>query len=138
MVSYEEGLAVVKRGFWLLGAITVAEVFVALIGNGHVIDGFHLQKWIMYPIMISMSLYKAYWIVYNFMHMAYEVKGLAMSVLLPCLLLVWAVIAFFQEGGSWGARRAQILKKNEAPATKPAVKQTGMLDIRDLQLNKVN
>ena len=137
MVSYEEGLAVVKRGFWLLGAITVGEVFVALIGNGHIFDGFFLPKYIMYPVMISMSLYKAYWIVYNFMHMAYEVKGLAMSVLLPCLLLVWAVIAFFQEGGSWGARREQILKKNEAPA-KPAAKQTGMLDIRDLQLNKVN
>jgi cytochrome c oxidase subunit IV len=137
MVSYEEGLAVVKRGFWLLGAITVGEVLVALLGNGHVIDGFFLPKWIMYPVMISMSLYKAYWIVYNFMHMAYEVKGLAMSVLLPCLLLVWAVIAFFQEGGSWGARRAQILKKNEAPA-KPISKQTGMLDIRDLKLNKVN
>ena len=137
MVSYEEGLAVVKRGFWLLGAITVGEVLVALLGNGHVISGFFLPKYIMYPVMISMSLYKAYWIVYNFMHMAYEVKGLAMSVLLPCLLLVWAVIAFFQEGGSWGARRAQILKKNEAPA-KPVTKQTGMLDIRDLQLNKVN
>ncbi|MDZ7878284.1 MAG: cytochrome C oxidase subunit IV family protein [Saprospiraceae bacterium] len=137
MVSYEEGLAVVKRGFWLLAAITVGEVLVALIGNGHIVPGFTLPKWIMYPAMISMSLYKAYWIVYNFMHMAYEVKGLAMSVLLPCLLLVWAVIAFFQEGGSWGARRSQILKKNEAPA-KPASKQTGMLDIRDMQFNKVN
>jgi cytochrome c oxidase subunit IV len=137
MVSYEEGLAVVKRGFWLLAAITVGEVLVALVGNGHIIPGFTLPKWVMYPAMISMSLYKAYWIVYNFMHMAYEVKGLAMSVLLPCLLLVWAVIAFFQEGGSWGARRAQIQKKNEAPA-KPAAKQTGMLDIRDLQLNKAN
>ena len=137
MVSYEEGLAVVKRGFWLLGAITIGEVMIALIGNGHIIDGFFLPKYIMYPMMISMSLYKAYWIVYNFMHMAYEVKGLAMSVLLPCLLLVWAVIAFFQEGGSWGARREQILKKNEAPA-KPVSKQTGMLDIRDLQLNRVN
>ena len=131
MVSYEEGLAVVKRGFWLLGAITIGEVMIALIGNGHIIDGFFLPKWIMYPAMISMSLYKAYWIVYNFMHMAYEVKGLAMSVLLPCLLLVWAVIAFFQEGGSWGARREQILKKNEAPA-KPVAKQTGMLYTKHL------
>jgi cytochrome c oxidase subunit IV len=137
MVSYEEGLAVVKRGFWLLGAITVAEVFVALIGNGHIISGFFLPKWIMYPVMISMSLYKAYWIVYNFMHMAYEVKGLAMSVLLPCLLLVWAVIAFFQEGGSWGARRAQILKKNEI-VVKPTSKPTGSLYTKHLQSSNVN
>ena len=137
MVSYEEGLAVVKRGFWLLGIITIGEVMVALLGNGHIIDGFFMPKYIMYPMMISMSLYKAYWIVYNFMHMAYEVKGLAMSVLLPCLLLVWAVIAFFQEGGSWGARREQILKKNEQ-VVKPVAKPTGMLEVKQLQLNNVN
>lgn len=126
MVSYEEGLAVVKRGFWLLGAITIGEVFVALIGNGHIIPGFTITKWIMYPVMITLSLYKAYWIVYNFMHMAYEVKGLAMSVLLPCLLLVWAVIAFFQEGGAWGARRKQILDKDKIEV-KTSSKATGML-----------
>ena len=88
MVSYEEGLQVVKKGFILLGLITVAEVLIALVGNGHIIHGFTITKWIMYPIMIGLSLYKAYWIVYNFMHMAYEVKGMAMSVLLPMLLFV--------------------------------------------------
>ena len=132
MVSYEEGLAVVKRGFWLLGVITIGEVFIALIGNGHIIPGFHLPKYVMYPMMISMSLYKAYWIVYNFMHMAYEVRGLAMSVLLPCLLLVWAVIAFFQEGSSWGARRKQI-KDNNEKVIKPISKETGMLDTKKLK-----
>jgi cytochrome c oxidase subunit IV len=137
MVSYEEGLAVVKRGFLLLGAITIGEVFVALLGNGHIIEGFHLHRAIMYPLMIGMSLYKAYWIVYNFMHMAYEVKGLAMSVLLPCLLLVWAVIAFFQEGSSWGARRQQIEDKN-AKVVKPASKATGMLDTKTLELSRTH
>lgn len=137
MVSYEEGLAVVKRGFWLLGAITLGEVFIALIGNGHIIPGFTLPKMVMYPVMISMSLYKAYWIVYNFMHMAYEVKGMVMSVLLPCLLLVWAVIAFFQEGGAWGKRRQQIKDKNEK-VIKPASKATGMLDTKKLETSRLN
>jgi hypothetical protein len=41
-------------------------------------------------------------------------------------LLVWAVIAFFQEGGSWGARREQIQQKNER-VVKPAAKPTGMI-----------
>ena len=68
MVSYEEGLAVVKRGFWLLGIITIGEVMVALLGNGHIINGFFMPKYIMYPMMISMSLYKAYWIVYFYLH----------------------------------------------------------------------
>jgi cytochrome c oxidase subunit IV len=126
MVSYEEGIQVVKRGFLLLGVITIGEVLIALVGNGHIIPGVTFPKWLMYPAMIGLSLYKAYWIVYNFMHMAHEVKGLAMSVLLPCLLLVWAVIAFFQEGGSWGARREQIEKKNER-VVKPSAKPTGMI-----------
>ena len=128
----------VQIHLYLLGLITFGEVLVALLGNGHIIEGFHLPKLLMYPVMISMSLYKAYWIVYNFMHMAYEVKGLAMSVLLPCLLLVWAVIAFFQEGGSWGARRQQILDKNEQPARPAAKKTIGMLDTKMLERSRVN
>lgn len=121
MVSHEEGIKVVKKGFILLGCITIIEVMIALLGNGHIIDGFHLPKLIMYPLMIGFSLYKAYYIVYNFMHMAYEVKGMAMSVILPMGLLVWAVIAFFNEGSSWGARRAFVQKRNQivVPVAKP-------------------
>ncbi|MEO0041071.1 MAG: hypothetical protein RL329_519 [Bacteroidota bacterium] len=119
MVSYEEGLKTVKQGFILLCIVTAVEVLIALLGNGHIIPGFTLPKLIMYPVMIGFSLYKAYYIVYNFMHMAHEMKGMAMSVLMPMLLLVWGVIAFFQEGGAWGARRAQIEKFN-AKTVKPA------------------
>jgi cytochrome c oxidase subunit IV len=121
MVSHEEGIRVVKKGFLLLGAITVIEVLIALLGNGHIIHGFHLPKLIMYPVMIGFSLYKAYYIVYNFMHMAYEVRGMAMSVILPMGLLVWAVVAFFNEGSAWGARREFVQKRNRivVPAAKP-------------------
>ncbi len=126
-LSYEESKKVVFRGLILLGIVTLVEVFIALIGNGHVIDGFELPKWIMYPVMIGLSLYKAYFIVYEFMHMRYEVKGLAMSVLLPTLLLVWAVIAFFQEGNSWGERRELINQKNQESIEAPAENPEGML-----------
>ena len=121
-LSYEESKKAVFKGLLLLGVITLAEVFIALIGNGHIIEGFELPIWIMYPAMISLSLYKAYFIVYQFMHMAYEVKSLAMSVLLPMLLLVWGIIAFFQEGVSWKERRELIKEKNEMEA-----KPQGML-----------
>lgn len=111
-LSYEEGKKTVVKGMWLLGAVTVAEVLIALLGNGHLISGFTLPKIIMYPAMIGLSLYKAYFIIYEFMHLRYEVKGLAMSVLLPTLLLVWGVIAFMQEGSSWGSRRTQVIEKD--------------------------
>ena len=70
--------------------------------------------------MVGFSLYKAKFIVYNFMHLGSEVQGLRMSVLLPMLLLVWAIIAFFQEGGAWKNSREIIEEKNMeevAPAT---------------------
>ncbi|HQW72091.1 cytochrome C oxidase subunit IV family protein [Candidatus Brachybacter algidus] len=107
-MSPEEGKKVVFKGMILLGIITLIEVFIALIGNGHVIPGFHLHKLIMYPAMIGFSMYKAYFIVYEFMHMRYEVKSLAMSVILPTVLLIWATIAFLDEGSYWKDSRAQI------------------------------
>ena len=107
-LSYEESKKLVFKGLILLGVITLVEVAIALVGNGHVIHGVELPRIIMYPLMIGLSLYKAYFIVYDFMHMRYEVKGLAMSVLLPTLLLVWAIIAFFNEGNSYFERRDKI------------------------------
>jgi hypothetical protein len=43
-----------------------------------------------------------------------------MTVLLPLFLLVWAVIAFLQEAGSWGARRAQVQNFNKVAPTSVA------------------
>lgn len=106
--SYEEGKSVAMRGLYLLGVVTIVEVLIALLGNGHLIEGVHLPRFIMYPVMIGLSLYKAYFIVYFFMHMAYEVSDLRLSVLLPTLLLIWAMIAFFMEGHYWGERRAEM------------------------------
>jgi cytochrome c oxidase subunit IV len=119
MMSHEEGIRVVTKGLILLGIITLVEVAIALVGNGHVFHGVHFSKLIMYPIMIGFSLYKAYFIVYEFMHMKYEVPGLAKSVLMPTLLLVWGVIAFFYEGGAWRKNRQQIEDKNRETVGTP-------------------
>jgi cytochrome c oxidase subunit IV len=107
-LSYEEGKKVVFKGFVILGIVTILEVMVALVGKGYIIEGFHLPTAVMYLLMIGMSLYKAYFIVYEFMHMRYEVPGLVKSVLMPTLLLIWAVIAFFYEGNTWYHWRKQI------------------------------
>jgi hypothetical protein len=117
-LSYEESKKRVVYGLVLLAIVTLVEVAVSLLGKGHIIAGAEDWTWLLYLtglIIIALSLYKAYFIVYEFMHMKYEVKGLAMSVLLPTLLLVWAVIAFFQEGNSWKDRRELIKEKDEEP-----------------------
>ncbi len=115
-LSYDEAKKNVYKGLLLLGGVTLAEVLLSLLGKGHIIDGFEQYAVIAYIVgagLIALSLYKAYFIIYEFMHMAYEVKGLAMSVLLPTLLLVWAIAAFFQEGDSWRERRELIDEKNK-------------------------
>lgn len=125
-VSYEESIKKVYQGLILLGVVTLIEVGLSLFGKGYIVGGVEDYKAVIYLVglgLIVLSLYKAYFIIYEFMHMRYEVKGLALSVLLPTLLLIWAIIAFFQEGGSWKDRRDQIQEKNAEPADT----QQGML-----------
>lgn len=117
-LSYEESIKKVYQGLILLGVVTLVEVGLSLFGKGYIVSGVEDYKAIIYLVglgLIVLSLYKAYFIIYEFMHMRYEVKGLALSVLLPTLLLIWAIIAFFQEGGSWKDRRDQIQEKNAEP-----------------------
>jgi cytochrome c oxidase subunit IV len=126
-LSYEEGKKKVVKGLYLLAAVTLIEVFISLLGKGPIISGVEKYSVILYIVglaLIVLSLYKAYFIIYEFMHMKYEVKGLALTVLLPTTLLIWAIIAFFQEGNSWKNRRELIKEKNEVQV-KSSPEQTG-------------
>ena len=105
-LSYEEGKRIFLKTILILGAITILEVAFALLGKGYLIDGVEFPGWIIGIVMITMSVVKAYLIIYEFMHMKYEVKGLSRSVVLPALLLVWGVIAFLWDGTHWKDRRA--------------------------------
>lgn len=123
-LTYEESIKRVYFGLKLLAVVTLAEVLISLFGKGHLgWEGIKEYKPVLYFIgllIIILSLYKAYFIIYDFMHMKYEVKSLAMSVLLPTILLIWAIIAFFQEGNSWKTRREVIKERNARPATEKA------------------
>jgi cytochrome c oxidase subunit 4 len=115
--DYAKAKGIASKGFVLLGVITIIEVFIALVGNGHLIEGMTWSKWIMYPLMIGFSLYKAYYIVSEFMHLGHEVKAMAWSVVLPMSLLVWAVIAFMNEGGAWRHNREYVNERNAIKST---------------------
>ncbi|MEY3050612.1 MAG: hypothetical protein RLY31_397 [Bacteroidota bacterium] len=128
-MSYEDQKKLVVKGLKILGAVTIIEVLIALLAKGHLIPGVSfsgLFNYIYMMFMVGFSLYKAYFIVYNFMHMAHEVQGLRWSVLLPTLLLVWAIVAFFQEGNSWGQRREVIEMKNKEEAKSGERPATGL------------
>lgn len=128
--SYEKSKKIALKTIIILAIITVGEVLIALLGKGYIIEGFEVSLWIMGFAMITLSLIKAYMIVYEFMHMKYEVPALVKTVLLPVGLLVWAVIAFFVEGNDWQNRRKLIDNKNSEKIDDRSIKapaQEGML-----------
>ena len=142
-MTYEESKRFVYRGLGLLAVITLIEVFFSLAGKG-LLPLTHWAEdlwWIVYPIgviLIGLSLYKAYFIVFDFMHLRSEVKSMSLTILMPMALLIWAVVAFFHEGNFWGERRALIEKYNErgartAPAVSPLERQSGNLNIEPVQ-----
>lgn len=102
----------------VLAIITVVEVLIALTGKGYIIEGFHAPKLIMNTVMIALSIWKAYLIVFEFMHMKYEAKGLMLSVMLPICLLIWAVIAFLYEGDAWKENRQTVDERSKVEVTK--------------------
>jgi cytochrome c oxidase subunit IV len=115
--DYQGAKKIALKTIIILAVVTVVEVMIALTGKGYIIEGYHAPKVLMNTLMIGMSLYKAYLIVFEFMHMKYEAKGLMMSVLLPVVLLFWAIIAFLYEGNAWKGYRKNITDKNKIELT---------------------
>ncbi len=111
--DYQGAKKIALKTIIILAVVTVVEVMIALTGKGYIIEGYHAPKLIMNTLMISMSIYKAYLIVFEFMHMKYEARGLMLSVLLPVCLLFWAIIAFLYEGNAWKGNRNVVDQKNK-------------------------
>ena len=124
-LSYEESVSGVWKGLGILAAVTVIEVVLSLLKAAEFAESIRPLIYIASLLIIALSIYKAYFIIYEFMHMGYEVKGLAMTVLLPTFLLLWALIAFFNEGDAWRKSREKVQYKNQL--TIPQGEETGMV-----------
>lgn len=102
----------------VLAVITIVEVMITLAGKGYIIKGFHLPHAVISLLMIAGSLWKAYLIVFEFMHMKYEARGLMLSVLLPIGLLIWAIISFLYEGDAWKGNRDTVKAREKMEVSK--------------------
>lgn len=79
------------RTFWILLAITALEFAIAF-----TIDAGLLKT----SIFVGMTIVKAFYIVGEFMHLKHEMKSLIWAILIPCIFVVWLLIALMREGGS--------------------------------------
>lgn len=115
--KHKDALNIAYKGLIILAVITVIEVLISLFGKGYLgwKEAYYLT-WVHYVaggIIIILSLYKAYYIVYNFMHLGFENKSLIRTVLVPLLLLLFAIFAFLWEGNHWYENRSYIVQQNE-------------------------
>lgn len=118
-LSYEEQKKSVIKGLVLLAVITLIEVIFSLFGKGHIVEGVENSSAVIWGVafmLIVLSLYKAYFIIYHFMHLKDESKILGRSLMIPAaLLLVWPIIAFAQEGDAWKNRRVNKNGNSSSP-----------------------
>ncbi len=136
--DYDSSKKMALKTIIVLAVVTVIEVLIALSGKGYLFNGALVMPWyIMNFLMIGFSLYKAYLIVGEFMHLAHEVKSMAMSVVLPMFLLFWAIIAFMYEGNAWKNNREVIQQKDNLEAD-GSIKTQGMLMQHDTKLLNEN
>lgn len=77
------------RTFWILLLVTVFEVGISFTG---------ISKEVLLWIFITLTVVKAYFIVYFFMHLKHEWKALQYSIILPFLLIVYLIFIAMCEG----------------------------------------
>lgn len=79
------------RTFWILLVITALEFAIAFTLHAGLLKT---------SIFVGMTIIKAFYIVGEFMHLKHEVKSLIWTILLPCIFVVWLLLALMMEGGS--------------------------------------
>lgn len=85
----EEKIKKIWKTAGILLAITVAEFIMA----------FTMDRGILlYALFIILTIWKAKYIMMEFMHLGDEVKPLFYSIIVPLVFLVWLVIALIKEG----------------------------------------
>ncbi len=75
----------------ILGGITAIEFIIAFSINSGYAKTF---------LFIALTIWKAFYIVSEFMHLGHEKKSLKMSILLPLLLVIFFIFIMIYQGGA--------------------------------------
>lgn len=99
--SYKKDVSTVWKVTVILSVITILEVAFALwyIYSPGLQD--ILPRIALNIFFIVMSIAKAFYIIAEFMHLRHEKKVLIVSLGIPLIFLVWAIIAFMSEANAW-------------------------------------
>ena len=85
--------------FWILLGVTAVEVILGIIKPEILMVEFLGTK-LLNHVFIILTIVKAAYIVMEFMHLGHEVKGLKLTILLPCVILIpYLLFILLAEGG---------------------------------------
>ena len=87
-MSEQTGTWWIWRVFWILLIVTAVEVILGIIKPAILIDNSFLGTTLLNLIFIILTIIKAAYIVMEFMHLGHEAKGLKLTILLPCVILI--------------------------------------------------
>ncbi|MGO4904595.1 cytochrome C oxidase subunit IV family protein [Flavobacterium sp. W20_MBD1_R3] len=96
---HESNIGRIWKVFGILSAVTIVEVILGILKpevlHMNNLMGMNLLNWIFY----ALTIYKAYYIVYAFMHMEGEKGSLRSSVVLPLIfLIIYLLFILLTEG----------------------------------------
>jgi cytochrome c oxidase subunit 4 len=80
---------VIWKVFWILLAVTVFEVGISFTS---------IPKSILLYVFVGLTIFKAFYIVFYFMHMKFEETALKFSILLPFVLIIYLIFIAIYEG----------------------------------------
>lgn len=100
--TYKSQVAAVWKSTLWLSIVTIVEVGIAL---AHFYFFYDSPRLLVNLIMILATILKAFFIVGEFMHLKYEQRAFIISLGVPLIFLVWAIIAFSVEGNYWLSMR---------------------------------
>tara|TARA_B100001063_G_C16597398_1_gene468838 strand:- start:341 stop:703 length:363 start_codon:yes stop_codon:yes gene_type:complete len=86
--------------FAILSVVTIVEVILGIIKPVFLTDTFLLGMRLLNWIFIILTIYKAYYIAWSFMHLEHETKGLRRSVVWTAVfLMAYLIFILLTEGG---------------------------------------
>ena len=98
--QYNSQVKAVWRATLWLSIATILEVGIALMWLYSPVVH-QLPRLVLNSFFILATLFKAFFIIPEFMHLKYEKRALILSLGVPIIFIIWAIIAFLYEGNSW-------------------------------------
>ncbi|MEZ4825793.1 MAG: cytochrome C oxidase subunit IV family protein [Bacteroidia bacterium] len=111
----------IYRTALILTALTTVEFIIAFTKQYYA-GWFGISESTAHSIVVAtfviLTIFKAFYIVAEFMHLKHEVKRLAWTILVPFIFIVWLIIGLISEGNYWG---------KQASADQPGTSKTEMI-----------